>query len=267
MYKVKLIQNNRSGSRLKPIGIVVHETATPGATAEREYQYFNSADRGASAHAFVDGEDVIQTIPYDEVAWHAGPTANSRYIGIELCRPSGHDPEKFGRVWNNAVSLFADLFREHGFGEVKVLRSKISPGRVCASKSREVTVDNLLSHAEVSSRWRESDHTDPVGYFAEYGKTVNEFRDAVQNELNGGAEVAAINDLVTRMDELEQRINRLENPMIYNYIDQNMPEWARETVQKLVDKGYLKGNDQGELGLTDEMLKLFVINDRAGLYH
>ena len=247
MYKVKLIGNNRSGSRLKPIGIVVHETATPGATAEREYQYFNSADRGASAHAFVDWEDVIQTIPYDEVAWHAGPTANSRYIGIELCRPSGHDPEKFGRVWNNAVSLFADLFREHGFGEV--------------------TVDNLLSHAEVSSRWRESDHTDPVGYFAEYGKTVNDFRDAVQNELNGGAQVAAINDLVTRMDELEQRINRLENPMIYNYIDQNMPEWARETVQKLVDKGYLKGNDQGELGLTDEMLKLFVINDRAGLYH
>ena len=247
MYKVKLIQNNRSGSRLNPIGIVVHETATPGATAEREYQYFNSADRGASAHAFVDWEDVIQTIPYDEVAWHAGPTANSRYIGIELCRPSGHDPEKFGRVWNNAVSLFADLFRENGFGEV--------------------TVDNLLSHAEVSSRWRESDHTDPVGYFAEYGKTVNEFRDAVQNELNGGTQVATINDLVTRMDELEQRINRLENPMIYNYIDNNMPEWARETVQKLVDKGYLKGNDQGELGLTDEMLKLFVINDRAGLYH
>ena len=247
MYKVKLIQNNRSGSRLNPIGIVVHETATPGATAEREYQYFNSANRGASAHAFVDWEDVIQTIPYDEVAWHAGPTANSRYIGIELCRPSGHDPDKFGRVWNNAVSLFADLFREYGFGAV--------------------TVDNLLSHAEVSSRWRETDHTDPVGYFAEYGKTVNDFRDAVQNELNGGAQVAAINDLVTRIDELEQRINRLENPMIYNYIDQNMPEWARETVQKLVDKGYLKGNAQGELGLTDEMLKLFVINDRAGLYH
>ena len=245
MYRTKLIQNNRSGSRLIPIGIVAHETATPGATAEREYQYFNSADRGASAHAFVDWEDVIQTIPYDEVAWHAGPTANSRYIGIELCRPSGHDPEKFGRVWNNAVSLFADLFRENGCGTV--------------------TVDNLLSHAEVSSRWRETDHTDPVGYFAEYGKTVNDFRDAVQNELNGGAEM--INDLVTRMDELEQRINRLENPMIYNYIDQNMPEWARETVQKLVDKGYLKGNDQGELGLTDEMLKLFVINDRAGLDH
>ena len=246
MYQVKLIQNNRSGSRLSPKGVVVHETATPGATAEREYQYFNSADRGASAHAFVDWEDVIQTIPYDEVAWHAGPTANSRYIGIELCRPSGHDPEKFGRVWNNAVSLFADLFREHGFGEV--------------------TVDNLLSHAEVSSRWRESDHTDPVGYFAEYGKTVNDFRDAVQNELNGGYDMEVFNNLATRLEALDRRVNQLENPMIYNYIDHNLPEWARPTIQKLSAKGYLKGNDQGELGLTDEMLKLFVINDRAGLY-
>ena len=112
-----------------------------------------------------------------------------------------------------------------------------------------------------------------VGYFAEYGKTVNEFRDEVQKELNGGAEVAAINDQVARIEEMEQRINdlerrteELENPMIYNYIDSNMPEWARATVQKLVDKGYLKGNDKSELGLTDEMLKLFVINDRAGMY-
>ena len=29
-----------------------------------------------------------------------------------------------------------------------------------------VTVDNLLSRAEVSARWRETNHTDPVGYFA-----------------------------------------------------------------------------------------------------
>ena len=136
-----------------------------------------------------------------------------------------------------------------------------------------VTVDNLLSRAEVSARWRETNHTDPVGYFAECGKTMNEFQDAVQNELTGGAGVAAINDLVARIEEMEQRINDLErrtegleNPMIYNYIDSNMPEWARATVQKLVDKRYLKGNDKGKLGLTDEMLKLFVINDRTRVY-
>ena len=54
--------------------------------------------------------------------------------------------------------------------------------------------------------------------------------------------------------------------MVYNYIDENMPDWARKTVQKLVNKGYLNGNEKGELGLTDVMLKLLVINDRAGVY-
>lgn len=54
--------------------------------------------------------------------------------------------------------------------------------------------------------------------------------------------------------------------MIYNYIDDNMPAWARPTIQKLVNKGYLRGNDKGELGLTFDMLRMFVVNDRAGLY-
>ena len=58
----------------------------------------------------------------------------------------------------------------------------------------------------------------------------------------------------------------LEDEMIYNYIDKNMPEWARPTIQKLVNKGLLKGNENRELGLNDTMLKLLVINDRAGLY-
>lgn len=68
--------------------------------------------------------------------------------------------------------------------------------------------------------------------------------------------------------EFKQKLveNGDEDEMIYNYIDKNMPEWARPTIQKLVDKGLLKGNEKGELGLNDTMLKIFVVNDRAGLY-
>ncbi len=53
---------------------------------------------------------------------------------------------------------------------------------------------------------------------------------------------------------------------VYNWTEE-VPEWARPTVQKLLDKGYLKGNDKGELELTYSMLKMFVVNDRAGLYN
>lgn len=77
--------------------------------------------------------------------------------------------------------------------------------------------------------------------------------------------VEAVENLAHTVDKLADRIRTLENPMIYNYIDENMPLWARDTIQKLVDKGLLVGDENG-LHLTDNDLKQFVINDRAGLY-
>ena len=71
---------------------------------------------------------------------------------------------------------------------------------------------------------------------------------------------------VTQYEELKGEINGLK-PMIYDYVDDNMPEWAKPTVQKLLDKGILVGDDKGRLGLTMDMLRIFVANDRAGLYN
>lgn len=71
-------------------------------------------------------------------------------------------------------------------------------------------------------------------------------------------------ELKARIDNIEENLTNIEP--IYNYIDENMPEWARETIKKLVDKGWLQGDENGELELSDEMLRMFVVNDRAGLY-
>ena len=48
----------------------------------------------------------------------------------------------------------------------------------------------------------------------------------------------------------------------YNTVDE-CPSWARETIQKLIDKGYLGGNGQG-LDLSHDMVRVLVIQDRAG---
>ena len=71
-------------------------------------------------------------------------------------------------------------------------------------------------------------------------------------------------DFKKRISESEKEEGTEE--MIYNYMDDNMPDWAKPTVQKLMDKGALKGNEKGELLLTGTMLRLFVIHDRMGLY-
>ena len=112
--------------------------------------------------------------------------------------------------------------------------------------------------------WKQADtpHFEVGGSWTET-KEDNAMTQQEREKFN--ALVEAVENLTHTVDKLADRIRTLENPMIYNYIDENMPEWARATIQKLVDKRLLVGDENG-LHLTDNDLKQFVINDRAGLY-
>ena len=79
-------------------------------------------------------------------------------------------------------------------------------------------------------------------------------------------EKASFDALVKSVSELSEKVNKLCNKMIYAWVDDNMPEWARPTISKLVQKGYLKGDDEGKLMLDDNMLRTLVILDRAGAF-
>ena len=65
------------------------------------------------------------------------------------------------------------------------------------------------------------------------------------------------------MNKLKKRGETMEKT--YNKVN-DCPDWSRATVQKLIGKGYLKGDENGNLGLNDTMIKILVINDRAGIY-
>ena len=77
-------------------------------------------------------------------------------------------------------------------------------------------------------------------------------------------EKTKFNKLVDEVNDLKSQVNHINSKMIYNYIDKNMPDWATPTIKKLVDNGYLNGDENG-LNLTDEMLRIFVVLDRAGI--
>ena len=55
-----------------------------------------------------------------------------------------------------------------------------------------------------------------------------------------------------------------ENEVRYNTMD-DCPVWAQKTVQKLIEKGFLNGDGQ-KLDLSHDMVRMLVINDRAGMY-
>lgn len=56
-----------------------------------------------------------------------------------------------------------------------------------------------------------------------------------------------------------------EDMVIYKTYN-DVPEYAKPTIKKLMDAGALKGDNSGNLNLTDEMIRIFVVNDRMGVY-
>ncbi|MDO4301624.1 MAG: M15 family metallopeptidase [Clostridia bacterium] len=77
-------------------------------------------------------------------------------------------------------------------------------------------------------------------------------------------------------DERVKEIStQVANDMIYKYVTSkqeavydtidDVPEWGKATVKKLIQKGVLQGSNTG-LDMSYSLLRLLVINDRAGLY-
>ena len=126
-----------------------------------------------------------------------------------------------------------------------------------AIKGLTAYLKNIYPSAEIVGHGEIGSSNCPGRYYPleEIKNYMKEDEDMTQEQINK----------LNKIDELTERINRLENPMIYNYIDENMPDWAREAVQAAIDKGAIKGEGDG-LGLTYSDLRTIVREYRMGLY-
>ena len=71
-----------------------------------------------------------------------------------------------------------------------------------------------------------------------------------------------LSELSAKVERLEGGLDKLSEK--YNWT-LACPEWARSTVHRLTQSGHLKGDENGQLRLTEQMLRLFVILERAGV--
>lgn len=92
--------SNRPGTRMTATSITIHNTdnESPGANAAAHARYMKGPDaqkRQVSWHFTVDDKYVYQSLPTNEVAWHAGARqGNETSIGIEICMNSDmRDPD------------------------------------------------------------------------------------------------------------------------------------------------------------------------------
>ena len=178
-YQQILTRNDcyRAGQTIVPVGVMVHST---GANNPRLSRYVpgseeigwntggNHWDRsgtGACVHAFLgkmaDGSvGVVQTLPWNMRGWHCGRgsrgSANDTHISFELCEDGLEDADYFGKVYQTAVELTADLCRQYGL---------------------DPAADGVvICHSEGYARGVASNHADVMHWFPKFGKNMDTFR-------------------------------------------------------------------------------------------
>lgn len=159
---------SRVGKRLGTItGIIVHWVANPGSSALATRNYFEGLknqkkgddrdDRYAGTQLVVGLEgEVIQMMPYEEVAYHVGARLympgiqkklgnwpNGHTIGIEVCHPDWSGKFKDKTYWS-LVDLVGHLLACFNLKEKDVYRHYDVTGKTCP----RYFVDNPLKWDE-----------------------------------------------------------------------------------------------------------------------
>lgn len=147
----------------KPRGIVIHETANDNSTIDSEINYMTNNWQNAFVHAFVDRKQIIEIHPTDYGSWGAGPKANPYFVQVELVREK--NKEDFYRSVNNDAYYAAYILKKYNLTPIN---------------AHNTGSGTVWSHDAVSRFLGGTTHSDPVGYFARYGYTFNEFFQLVQ---------------------------------------------------------------------------------------
>lgn len=116
--------------------IVIHDTGVPGQSAKNNADYFENTYRGASAHYFVDENEIIEVVAPGKKGWHVGDDKddsdginNGNTIGIEFCaeKDKTFKPETIV----NGQLLIQKLMKDYGVSANKVVRHYDASGKNC----------------------------------------------------------------------------------------------------------------------------------------
>jgi N-acetylmuramoyl-L-alanine amidase CwlA len=114
--------SNRPGTKLVPAGITIHNTdnSDKGANAAAHAKYQKGADarkRKVSWHFTVDDTSTYQSLPTNEIGWHAhNRKGNATTIGVEICMNSDLDVQA---AYERAALLVAVLAFQNKIGVPK----------------------------------------------------------------------------------------------------------------------------------------------------
>ena len=233
VHQIKYNRSNRGGTPIRYI--VVHDTGNPsrGANATAHYNYFNGGDRSSSADFFVDDTQVLCVNDYYKFyTWHCGDghgkygITNRNSVGIEFCINVDSDRDK---TLERTAQLVRELMQELDIPIDRVVRHYDASRKNCP---QSMSGNGWAQWYKFKEKLKGEDLT-----MAQYEELKNE-----------------ISQLTETVKVLATELHDLKHPMIYNYIDKNMPEWARSAVSWAVENGILNGDENG-LNLDDKDIR------------
>lgn len=132
---------------MTPEFIVVHNTAND-ASAQNEVHYMINNNQKVSYHYAVDDKEIVQGIPVNRMAWHAGDgrngQGNRKGLSIEICySKSGGD--KFIQAEKNAAEFIASLLKSRGWGIDKVKKHQDFAKKYCPHRTLDMGWDRFLN--------------------------------------------------------------------------------------------------------------------------
>ncbi len=139
-YKIKC------PNAMVPEFLVVHNTAND-ASAANEIAYMIRNDNQTSFHFAVDNKEIIQGIPENRNAWHAGDghgPGNRKGISIEICYSLSGGP-KFIAAEKLAAKFVAFKLKEKGWGLDKVKKHQDFSGKYCPHRTLDMGWQRFLN--------------------------------------------------------------------------------------------------------------------------
>ena len=200
----------------------------------------------------VDG-DICLGAGEDRRAWCTGNYDNDhRAINIEVSNSDIKDPDLpvSDKSIESLIKLCVDICKRNGI------------------QSLDFTGDssgNLTAHRFFANKSCPGDYLyDRLPAIADTVNTILQEDKPMTTE-----EKKSFNDLTEKVEnlthELESANAKLERVQIkYNWFDA-IPEYAKPLFAKLMQMGILKGDETGQLGLTDDVVRTFVLLDRIGV--
>jgi N-acetyl-anhydromuramyl-L-alanine amidase AmpD len=268
--------NYRYG-RTRPVQyIVMHYTANNGDTARNNCDYYHRVGGlQASAHYFVDEYGAMQSVREGDTAWHCGARAywhpecrNANSIGIEMCSRKRADGSYYIKPETvaNAAALAKDIMQRYGIDTEHVLRHYDVTGKRCPMPWVDDPAQWTAFLAMLTPEHpNEEEEENMVKY-----KTIDDvpewYRSEVQELMDAGAlkgtgnGVIDISEDVVRGAIIGMRYTEARNPRYYSIDD--VPSWAREETQRLIDRGALQGDGKHDINVTYDALQAMIVCQR-----